>query len=119
MPRYIRDLNRAPLVEVHPDDWVYIDLRTFGSDWYLSLKLPNADLLTYVVQCKYTRWVTKGKVIELHCPTFRESYKVKRDYVLHFGRTTVFDPAFMVLVDATFLESFPQLAPGKTANKRR
>jgi hypothetical protein len=116
VPQYLRDLQQLPITEVSPGDWIYLDLRTFGSAWYFSLGLPDADFTAYVVHCQYSRWIRAGRIIELHCPLFQEMYQVRRDYILHYGLHRDLAET-MTVVDSEFVRQFPSLAPRR--NPRR
>ena len=41
---------------VAPGDTVYVDLRSYGYDWYSTLNLPDADYSTYVNPLTFTSW---------------------------------------------------------------
>ncbi len=49
-------VNRMPISDVAPGDKVFVNLCFYGSDWYLSLQLPDCVTTSYVVVFEYTRW---------------------------------------------------------------
>jgi hypothetical protein len=50
---YKTTCNKLPITSVAPGMTVFVDLRSWGSDWYRSLSLPDKDVLTYVTTCVY------------------------------------------------------------------
>ena len=75
-------------------DVVYVDLRSYGYDWYSSLKLPDADYSTYVVQLTYTSWFNcKHLKIYGTTPVFNEDFynskSLTADFVQYWGHTTI------------------------------
>lgn len=102
--------NRMPISDVVPGDTAYIDLRFYGSDWYLSLGLPDCDTTSYVVIFQYTRWfhkTTRTKIVAT-CPVFGEEWPLNNHFVRSYGRRLSF-PDGAVLVDSEFVRQFPQL----------
>ena len=103
-------INRMPISDVTPGDLVYVDLRFYGSDWYMSLCLPDSDTTTYVVVFEYTRWfhkTTRTKIVAV-CSVFNEEWPLNNHFVRSYGhRTNLPDGA--VLVDTVFISQFPQL----------
>lgn len=43
----------SPISVIREGMTVYVDIRTWGSDWYSTLSLPDKDLITYVTTCVY------------------------------------------------------------------
>ena len=52
----IKRIKNTAISLVVPGDVVYVDIRSYGYDWFASLNLPNSDYTTYVVFLKYTSW---------------------------------------------------------------
>lgn len=107
----IKELNLKPINEVQPDDVAYVDLRSYGSDWYEGLNLPNADFASYVLLCTYGQWQSPQHLkIELRCPLFKEKYEVDHVYVKQHGMCSELLPT-MTLVNLDFAKTYPQVLP--------
>lgn len=102
--------NRMPISNVVSGDLVYVDLRFYGSDWYLAFGLPDSDNTAYVVIFQYIRWLhktTRTKIVAT-CPVFGEEWPLNNHFVRSYGhRLIILDGA--VLVDSAFVAKFPQL----------
>jgi hypothetical protein len=111
---WVVQLNATAITEVNPGNIVFVDLRSYGADWYESLELPLSDLKTYVVQYRYQRWIdNKVKLrIKAHCHVFCETFTVNHDFVLRYGSVFDFNPDTMILVDEPFVLQYPDLMPG-------
>lgn len=49
-----RRINRMPITELTPGDIIYVDIRTYGYEWYRQMRLPDKDTLTYVTRVAVT-----------------------------------------------------------------
>jgi len=49
------DLNRRAIVDVQPQDRVYIVLRIYGEAWYVQRELPDTHRTIHVVEVQCTR----------------------------------------------------------------
>ena len=118
----IRDLQKSPIVDVEPNDEVYVDLRCYDNTddgtWYQNLKLPDADMKTYVVKYKYLRWMKQDLTLEARCPLFKENFQVDHLIIKQYGSVFNFDEATMVLVDENFVQRFPQVLPKGWQHRR-
>ena len=60
------EYNARGVQGVNPGDTCYVDLRSWGGEYYHSLQLPVG--CQYVVECKYVRWTTASKKkIDIRC----------------------------------------------------
>jgi hypothetical protein len=103
-------LNRQPISEVAPGDVVFVDLRFFGSDWYHSVGLHNAEFQQYVVQFRYSHWfhkTTRTKIVA-SCTLFQEEWPCNHHFVRSYGSVKTLPPQ-ATLVDAAFTHNNPQV----------
>jgi hypothetical protein len=103
-------INRQVISEVSPGDVVYVDLRFWGSDWYHTVGLPDAESHQYVILFRYTHWfhkTTRTKIVAT-CPVFREEWPCNHYFVKAYGSVKVL-PVSATLVDAEFLLLSPQV----------
>eukprot|EP01034_Spumella_vulgaris_P022763 gene22763-28924_t len=73
------------LVPVQPGDVVYVDLRTWGEEWYKTLTLPKKHNVTYVVKCVYGELTSDMKHIKAHYPVLAETYTLSASDVRKYG----------------------------------
>ena len=101
----LRRESHCEVKEVEPGDRCYVDLRAWGSGYFLSLGLPSACV--HVVQCEYLRWVGRGKRrILLRCDLFGQEFTWDAWCVYSYGSDKVLGEG-MVLVDRAFCEANP------------
>jgi uncharacterized ubiquitin-like protein YukD len=106
----IARLQQSVISEVHPGVIVYVDLRSYGADWYDQLTLPDKYLVKYVVEYKYLNFVESNTRIRCFCKVFNEHFVVDRDFVQRYGM--VFDlPPAAVLIDTDFCSKYPEIMP--------
>lgn len=123
LTKRIRD-TPIPLLEVPvqviPPTVAYIDLRSYGYDWYASLGLPDQDHVTYVVAYQYLRYGNKSQTtLVAICKVLDELYESRRAldafFVYTYGAILTLGPN-MVLVDESFILRYPSiLEPSKRA----
>ena len=101
-----KKINATKITEVKCGDVVYVDLRSYGSEWFNNRNLPEA-YKDYVVNYEYVRPLRGGKLFMIKCPLFNEEFPVDHEFVLRYGSVFTFDPDSMVLVDSELLEQFP------------
>jgi hypothetical protein len=110
----IASLNKSPITEVTPGDSVYVDLRFYGSGWYISLDLPSSDIIRYVVKFTYVKWfhkTTNTKIVAL-CDLFQEEWPVNHQFVRAYGSFKV-PPEGSVIVDSDLVRRYPHILPIK------
>jgi hypothetical protein len=91
-------------------DVVYVDLRTYGANWYATLPLPDKDRITYYLKYVYGKHNSSRTRIRCVCPLFHEHYYVDRDFVQRYGLVRQL-PQDGILIDSEFVERFPMLKP--------
>ena len=99
---------------VVPGDVVYVDLRSYGYEWYSTLNLPDADYSTYVVPLTYTSWLNSkhlkiNGIVAVFNEDYSKSKSLSADFVHCWGHTTVFDSINMTLIDKLLLNKHPQM----------
>ena len=104
--------NKEIISGVDVGDKVYVDLRSYGADWYDSLNLPLADSKSYVLEYRYTKWSNaKHTKIVAHCKTFNETFTLDGYFVFAYGSIKILDFETMILVDADLVSIYPALLP--------
>jgi hypothetical protein len=101
---------------VVPGDTVYVDLRSYGFQWYSSLNLPDSDYSNYIVMLTYTSWFdSKHLKINGTVSIFNEHWCANKsltaNFVYYWGHTKIFDSSNMTLIDLPLLTKYPQLSP--------
>ena len=92
----IKRIKNTAISLVAPGDVVYVDLRSYGYEWYSTLNLPDADYSTYVVPPTYTSWLNSkhlkiNGIVALFNEDFSNSKSLSANFVQYWGRTTIFD----------------------------
>jgi hypothetical protein len=106
--RMAKEFRLSDIIEVRPNDIVFVDLRSYGSTWYNSLHLPDADKTTFVLKYIYKDFVKGRKRINAFCPVFAETFLVDRVFVKLWGSQKILLPNW-VLIDEEFVQRYPQL----------
>ena len=110
----IKRIKNTVISLVAPGDIVYVDLRSYGFDWYSTLNLPDSDYSNYVVQLTYTSWYnSKHLKINGIVPIFNEDFSnsaaLSADFVHYWGHKKNFDSSNMILIDKHLLNKHPQM----------
>ena len=110
----IKRIKNTAISLVVPNDTVYVDLRSYGYEWYSTLNLPDADYSNYVVSLTYTSWYnSKHLKINGIVPTFNEDFSNSKsltaDFVYYWGHNKIFDSSSMILIDLPLLQKYPQM----------
>jgi hypothetical protein len=110
--REVKELNAKPIESVAPGDTVFLDIRSFGHEWYATLDLPDLFHSTYVVSCFYQKWKSNAhRKIEVKCDIFDQEYVFDHFTVRSYGTVKIFDPSSMILVDKSFASKHPFILP--------
>jgi hypothetical protein len=80
----IARLQQSVISEVYPGAIVFVDLRSYGSDWYDQLDLPNKYQTKYVVEYMYLDFLESNTRIRCYCEVFNEYFVVDRDFVQRY-----------------------------------
>ena len=110
----IKRIKNTAISLVVPGDVVYVDIRSYGYDWFASLNLPNSDYTTYVVLLKYISWFN-SKCLKINgtVSAFNENWFASKSlsatFVNYWGHTKKFDSSNMILIDKLFIQKHPQI----------
>ena len=108
VPRFISARNKRRITTLDIGDVFYLDLRTYGHDWYALLALPQCDTLTYVTQCRAIAWVTAGYKMEMRDETLDVTFFYRTHEVLSYAyRRTLSDKE--VLITSDMLVEYPAI----------
>ena len=106
---YCKGLNSQPILEVQPDDQVFLNLRFFSTAIYDDDKVELADKwhVSYVVELVYGGFTNVShKRIRGHIPVFQTNTEFNHVYVLRWGLVREM-PANAILVDEDFVRQHP------------
>jgi hypothetical protein len=103
-------LKQSVISAVFLGDVVYVDLRSYGADWYDTLDTPDKYLIKYLVEYRYPDFLEAKTRIRCHCPVFNEYFVVDRDFVQRYGTRRTIPPS-SVLIDSSFCKKFTSVMP--------
>lgn len=106
-------LVNSDVTEVKEGDVVFVDLRTYGSDWYNTLLLPDKDRLKYMLEYRYLGIHKSRKLIQCYCPLFQEYFWVDNDFIMRYGNIRSLPPR-AILLDQQWVDKYPALKPTAT-----
>jgi hypothetical protein len=96
-----KECLRVPITIVKPGDIVFVDLRSWGPQWYSTLSLPDKDTTTYVAQCIYGVFCgSKQRAqykIQAFFPAMREQFAVDNLFVNEYGQNFERDPSYVLV----------------------
>jgi hypothetical protein len=110
---FIKNINKTPITEVSPGIICYIDIRSWGWDWYSNIGLDiTVRERKYVVSSKYIKWEnTSHTKIVLCTPLFDQEFSWSHIDVLRYGLSLLLTPE-MVLITAEMIKDYPKLLAG-------
>lgn len=110
--RMIANLKRSEIVEVHPGDTVYANLRSYGETWYKDQfqTLPDNYRLTYFLVYHYLSWAN-AKHTKLHAvrSLFKEKFIVDHVFVKTFGSNRILIPPTDILITKELCIAHPSI----------
>ena len=109
--RFISSMRKENITTVSVGDTVYVDLRFYGDLWYESLGLPDYATAAYVMEFTYTHWYHKNskRKISARFNLNGSNYAFDNYLVYCWGSQKDFDPARMILVDASLAAAYPKI----------
>jgi hypothetical protein len=104
---YFTRRRLQPITEIGPGESAYVDIRSYSTQWYAGLGLPDPKHNTYVVQYRrHTNWGGKNRNdcnrLVAICDLFDERHIVNHEFVQRYGQWRQLLP-HMTLVDKTML----------------
>lgn len=110
--RQLTAMNKATITLVKPGDSAWVDLRSFGEEWYIGLDIPDKYHTVYLVGARYKSWVNKSRTqINAEFPIFDEAFAVDHYFVFSFGSLMSLPTYSHQVVDAEFVKSYPSVLP--------
>ena len=93
---------------VQPGDIVYVNIRSWGSEWYKNLDLPDKFTTSYVTKCEYGEFCgskSRPKLkIKAIFPDLQETFEVDNVFVHLYGRQALLEPSQVLLTPAMIAE---------------
>jgi hypothetical protein len=91
----------------------FVDLRSWGYEWYAQLGLPNFDTSTYVVRALYGKPDNKGKrthaYVKVSFPVFKRTDSLDFVWCYYEGSCFEFEPSKHTLITEEFVKKFPAI----------
>jgi len=101
------EYNRLGIIGVNPGQVCFVNLKSWGAEYFRSLNLPLG--MTYVVQCQYIKWTTpRRKKIDMHCSLFSQRFEWDATSTRLYGMFSHLR-SDMVLVDENFCQQHPKV----------
>jgi hypothetical protein len=105
--------NKKRITTLEPDSIFYLDLRTYGYEWYRSLNLPEQDFRVYVTRCKVIKWIIPGFKLEILDETLNiEFFYRTHDVIANAYRLDLCRGE--KLIDEEFLQLYPNILHKKS-----
>jgi len=101
---WLRKLRSEPIKRVSANQQLLVDIRSFGSDWYSTLTLPDKDTLTYLAPVTFTEFAPNKKTVLLTCPLLRFEQPVDNVYITMYVHPHVTSGPHHVIDDALVSE---------------
>jgi hypothetical protein len=106
--KHIQETNKRRINTLEPGDIFYLDIRTYGYQWYNNLQLPESDFRTYVVKCSVQTWEIIGYKLYIVDEILRTEFTYRNFDVISYGyRRTIAEGD--TLIDADWVIRYPQL----------
>lgn len=119
--KFIHDMNKEDITQVHPGDKVFVDIAWYGNEWAMNLNLKDVHPKVYVFEFEYLYYyhdLTRGKkpkpdvsrkLITAYCPIMDKTYKMTTHQVYGYGSNRIFNDTTMVLITTDHVAQCPQL----------
>lgn len=108
--QWLRNLSKEKITAVAPNDEVYVDLRSYGSEWYDTLSLPDLHEKTYYILFIYKDVDKVKNKIQCFAPVFSENFWVTNEFVYRYGSIRTL-PVDGILVSRELANKFPEIKP--------
>jgi hypothetical protein len=104
-----QEINRTVITEVQPGDIIFVDIRSYGAEWYRQMRLPDQDLTTYMTRCLVRGWVNQTRrKVEIQDELYGDTTIFDHWAILRHGRDQSL-PAGAVLLTRNDFAIYPQL----------
>jgi hypothetical protein len=114
--KQIAELNATPIKEVAIGETVYVNIRSFGSDWYQTLDLADKDVNKYVLPMRYVKFTHNGTKAEIRCDLYETTYIFTHHLVKSYGSCKAVGANMIVVTEQMCLNE-PSLLPDAVRNK--
>jgi hypothetical protein len=113
-PKAQTAMRKLP-VTLQKGDKRFVDMRSFGQDWLDSCNIPDSDDTQFVAECLVTRVFSSPasnpvkNAFSVKFPVFGpKAVDRQQDWILCWGQHEQIPPG-AVLVDAAFIDKYPQI----------
>ena len=104
-----REINKSAITLVAPGDIIFMDIRSYGAEWYRQMKMPDQDMTTYMTRCLVQRWISPDhRKIEVYDELFGDVTVMDHWDILRNGRDHSL-PVDAVLLTRGDFATYPQL----------
>ena len=104
-------LNRQPITDLKPVDFVNVDLRKFGEAWADQCKLPEALDSVHVLAVKYTSWHGRNKMKIFGMVLLWGEEHIFDHYEVYCYGTEKALTERMILIDDVYARAHPSSIP--------
>ena len=116
--RQVNAMNKTAIQLVKPGDMAWVDLRSFGEEWYIGLDIPDKYHTVYLVRVHYKSWANRSRTqINAEFPIFDELFAVDHYFVFCFGSLMSLPTYSHQVVDADFVKRYPSVLPEQKRDK--
>ena len=78
--------NKQPIISLQPGESIYVDIRTWGEQWYQSIGLPDMSTTRYVDKWEITGWKREPFSLYGRSALDGKYYVLNHAGVLNWGR---------------------------------
>ena len=97
-----RAVNKQPITTLQPGESIYVDIRTWGAQWYQSIGLPDMYTTRYVDKWEITGWKREPFSLYARSALYGKFYVLNHAGVLNWGRWKLLSEEMIELTPAMF-----------------
>ena len=95
-----------PITLLGPGDSIFVDIRTFGEQWYQAVELPDMFTTRYVDKWTITSWKKEPSKLFAYSDVFNAHYILNHEGVMKWGRWFVLETNLVELTPE-LLDQYP------------
>ena len=97
-----KEVNKQPITSLQPGESIYLDIRTWGAQWYQSTGLPDMYTTRYVDKWEITGWKREPFSLYARSALYGKFYVLNHAGVLNWGRWKLLSEEMIELTPAMF-----------------